>query len=114
MRQVPAWCWPPLVPGPGSLGHVRMAPASFNQAAAFSVMAIEVSMVLGCLPPDRRATGIPQESLTLGSTSTRDSAMGISWVGPWTAMLRLYQRRMNSLWAGPQGWTSGGVAATNW
>jgi hypothetical protein len=28
LRQVPAWCWPPLNPGPGMRFQVAMAPAS--------------------------------------------------------------------------------------
>ena len=45
-----------------------MAPASFSHSSALPAMNLAISMVCGCLPPDSRATGMPQWSLTLGST----------------------------------------------
>jgi len=65
----------------------RLGPTELRAAIDSGAIAELISRVCGCLSPERRATGIPQWSRTLGSTSTRESNMGISWVGPCTAMV---------------------------
>ena len=68
MRQVPAWCWPPLSAAPGTLapgldragflqpglGPLRPRPGDLDRVRVRS--------------PERRATGMPQWSFTFGSS----------------------------------------------
>src|SRR4051812_36658421 len=85
IRHVPAWCWPPLVPWPGSFLQVSTAPASRSHISAFRDISRPISSVCGCLSPEMRRTGMPQRSFTFASSCTRESQIGISCVGPCTA-----------------------------
>ena len=66
MRQVPAWCWPPLSPCPGTRRQVLTAPASFSHASALPARKCAISSVCGCLPSGEARHGNAPAILTFG------------------------------------------------
>ncbi|NJN05315.1 MAG: hypothetical protein HC814_01400 [Rhodobacteraceae bacterium] len=73
--------------------EVHARPASFPpRGAAYadtkSPAASYLWRWIGMHAPDCRATGIPQASTNAGSSVTRASGFGISWVGPITVSVR--------------------------